>query len=438
MDTYYGSARIAVLALWAYAGVAGAANGYFLNGWGTESRSMAGAGVAMAEGAMLIATNPGGVAKLRGTQLQVGSTFLKASPAHRASDFAGGEPSEDATFPIKPGSRDADPDVPAQVGGIFAIPHGAITHRLDEHSVVGLGWYGNGGLNSTFDDFPNATCPEDTPQSGVYCFGTAASDISQVFLAPTYARQLSPRVHVGASLLLAWQTLEIRGLQAFSPQSSAPDKLTNNGHDDSFGAALKLGIQVDVTPYVTLGLAGQTRGYMQRFEDYEGLLAGGGEFDIPPYLQVGLAWDLGRGWLLAMDVQKVWFSNIDSLANRSDSDAPLGADDGPGFGWDDVTRVKVGFRYRANDTWTWRAGYADGDQPVPDDQLLFNLLSGSVSEKHYSGGLTYRISPRHAVDMGISYSPRNRVSGPNPLAPGQTLETSLSVVTFDVSWQHRF
>lgn len=428
----------AALALCLYAGAATSSNGYFLNGWGTESRSMAGAGVAMAEGAMVIATNPGGLALVRDDQFQIGTTFLHASPAYGASDFPGGTPSDDATFPINPGTRKGDPDVPLQVGGIFAIPHGAVTHRLDERSVVGLGWYGNGGLNATFEGFDNSVCPEDTPQSGVYCFGTAASDIAQVFLAPTYARELSPRVRVGVSLLLAWQTLEIRGLQAFAPQSSAPDKLTNKGHDDSFGAAAKIGLQVDVTPTLTLGVAGQTRGYMQRFEDYEGLLAGGGEFDIPPYLQAGLAWDLGDGWLVAMDVQKVWFGNIDSLANPPDAAAPLGASDGPGFGWDDVTRYKIGFRYKANETWTWRAGFADGDQPVPNDQLLFNLLAGSVIEKHYSAGFTYRFSPRNAVDIGVLYSPKNEIHGRNPGAPEQTLKTSLSAASLDLSWQHRF
>jgi hypothetical protein len=52
---------------------------------------------------------------------------------------------------------------------------------------------------------------------------SAGIDMSQLFLAPTYARKLGPR-HAGLSAILAYQRFEAKGLQvsASSPRRAEP------------------------------------------------------------------------------------------------------------------------------------------------------------------------------------------------------------------------
>lgn len=415
-----------------------AANGYFLNGWGTNSRSMAGAGVALADSAMVAASNPAGIAALRSRQWQIGGTLLHARPSYRAGEFAEGGPSDEAAFPLKPGPYKGDPDQATQISEVFPIPHMAFSWPVGDSSALALALYGNGGLNATFRSFPNEFCPDSTPKAGTYCFGKTSSDFSQLYLAPTYAWQLSPRIRLGGSLLLAWQGLEIRGLQIFAGRSRDPTRLSNNGHDDSYGIAVKLGAQIRLSSTLRLGITGQTRGYMTRFKDYAGLIADRGDMDMPPYLQVGVAFEPAPRWTVAMDVQRIWYGAIDSLSNDTDAAAPLGSKNGPGFGWEDINSYKLGVRYRLNPDCTLRAGYADGEQPVPSDQLLFNLITGSVTDRHFSAGVSRSLNRRDTIDLGLMWAPDNKVSGENPAAPGQTIESSLGLITVDVSWQRRF
>ena len=431
------SGFILVLAL-AICDSAWASNGYQLNGWGVASRGMSGAGIALEDDAMGAAGNPASIAELEGNQWQIGSTILHARPSFRAGEIPAGEPTP-GNFAFRPGIRRGDPDQASQVSKIFFIPYGAATWQLDDRSNIGVVVYGNGGLNATYQSFDNSgVCPAGTPQRGILCFGDAGSDIAQIFIAPTYARRVNDWLTLGANALVVGQSIEIRGLGIFAGQSQNPDKLTNNDHDYSYGYGGKVGAQAQISPRLRAGLTYQTRVYMTEFDEYSGLLAEDGDFDIPSYVQFGLAWDAVPRLTLVADFQKIFFNSINSLGNSSASPGLLGEDNGPGFGWEDVEAYKVGALYRHNATWTWRAGYTRTKQPVRPEHVSFNLLAGSVLDDHLNFGFSYKVDHNSSLGMAFLWAPRNTVSGPNPQVPGQQLETSLEAFTIDIAWQHRF
>jgi long-chain fatty acid transport protein len=66
-------------------------------------------------------------------------------------------------------------------------------------------------------------------------------DLAQLFITPTYARKLGSSHALGLTAVLAYQRFRAEGLAAFGPFSSAPDKLTENGHQSSFGAGARVG-----------------------------------------------------------------------------------------------------------------------------------------------------------------------------------------------------
>lgn len=418
---------------------ASAALGYFLNGSGANMRALAGTGAAVAEDAMTVALNPANIVNLPGgDQWQVGVTLLWAGLGFTASKFTppvGGL--QPGAFPIRPGTYNHDPDVPLQFAGIFPIPTGAVSWQLDEDSAFAIGVYGNGGLNNTYPSFDNPSCPPATPQRGVFCFGTLASDIMQTFIAPTYARQVTPRLRLGASVLLVWQVLEIRGLQLFAPHSRAPDKLTNNGHDNSFGLGAKVGAQFRITPTLYVGGFYQMRSYMEPFDDYAGLLAEQGDFDVPPQAQVGIAWDVSPRWRLLFDVQKIWYTEVDTLANAQVAPGRLGDDNGPGLDWDDITAYKLGVRYRHNREWTFRFGYAVNNSVLPDP-LLLDLITIATFDEHVSAGLSYNFDDKYSIDVAAVWAVEEAHKGPNPLFPQQTIEGHNELITFDLTLRRRF
>ncbi|HET8883283.1 MAG TPA: outer membrane protein transport protein [Solimonas sp.] len=413
-----------------------ATNGYFPHGWGTRSGAMAGAGAALAEDAMAAATNPAAIAALPDDQFTVGLSVIHAEPGYRASAYAPpAEPPPAGSFPLQPGRVDADPDVP---GDVFLVPQAAAAWRLNARSAVGVAVYANGGLNATYKAFDNPGCPAGTDARGTYCGGGASNDLAQLFIAPTYAAQLGDRVRLGASLLLAYQAIEVRGLSAFAPLSSDPDHLTNRHHEASYGYGIKLGLQARLAPTLDAALVVQSRVRMSRLKAYEGLFAEHGGFDVPPYATVGLAWTATPSLTAAFDVQRIAYSRVRTLGNDFDSPGRLGDRNGPGFGWRDINVYKLGVRYTADPHWTLRAGYSRNQQPLDKHQLFFAPLAGSVLTEHYTAGFTYRHASGNEFDMSLMYAPENHLRGANPLYPDQTLDVSLKGLIVDFAWRGLF
>nr|WP_231971916.1 outer membrane protein transport protein [Sulfurifustis variabilis] len=218
---------------------------------------------------------------------------------------------------------------------------------------------------------------------------------------------------------------EATGLAAFGAFgfSGDPNNLTDNGYDSSTGFGLKLGIMGEVAPGVTLGASYQTEMAMSEFDSYKGLFAEEGGFDIPATATVGLAWNVTPSSTLVFDIQKIWYSKVPSIANPllpNIGMAPLGADNGAGFGWEDMTIYKLGYQWSTSQAWTWRVGYSMGDQPIPESEVLFNILAPGVVEQHFTFGFTNHLNKNSEWSFAAMYAPEEEVSGPNPLeVPGQ-------------------
>jgi len=439
MNRFGASIAASLLTFCLYAPVAQEANGSVINGWGTSARGYAGAGVALAEDAMTIANNPAGLVGLKGRGIQLGATLIKTKQTFEAGEFpppAG--PLPPGAMPLTPGTRYSDPDVPAEIGGVFPVPFAAAHWRLSPRHAVGLAVYGNGGININYKDFDNPNCPPGSTGRGILCSGETGSDIAQAFIAPAYAYQPNRWLRLGITPLLVIQSFEIRGLGAFAPLSSDPDKLTNNGHDIALGYGVKAGLQAQLLDSLALGITLQSRIEIEEHDKYAGLIAEQGDLDGAPYFQMGLAWDATQRLTLLADVQRHYFSKVRGYANEGVSTGRYGDDDGPGFGWRDVPAYKIGLRYRASDRWVFRASYADNEYPVTPDNALANFLSNAVFEEHYALGLTSSPGPRNSFDVTVNYNPPQRNFGPNPFYPQQTIQQTNRIYTLDLAWTRHF
>ncbi len=389
---------ITALALLALAAPAMATNGYFSLGYGTPYKGMAGAGQALHLNTLASATNPATIAFVKGYDISL--ALFNPNREYTVTGSPSGYP---GTFGLAPGNYESDSKA-------FVMPAMAGAWHLSNGFHVGLAIYGNGGMNT---DWPNP----------VFGQAPAGVNLMQAFIAPSFTWEFAEHQAIGVSPILGWQSFEAKGLGAFSMFSSNPAKLTNNGADTATGFGARIGYHGKFGEYLGVGASYQTKIAMGEFDDYAGLFAGQGDFDVPATWTAGIAVFPAKGWSIAADVQQIYDSEVGSVGNPmlpNLMQAPLGADGGAGFGWDDVTVYKLGVQWEATPSWTLRAGYAHCTQPVQESEVLFNILAPGVVQDHVTVGASKLLSPKSALHVAVTRAFSQTVGGANPLeAPGQ-------------------
>ena len=402
--------------------VALATNGYWSHGYGPKSKAMAGACVAMTYGPMCSSTNPATLVRV-GDKMEFGLSLFAPDRGFTANDDGSpvGPPLGPPSIPA--GEYDSD-------NQFFLIPHFGYNRMLDEYSSIGIAVGGNGGLNTEYDsavfrNFGNPMMPETlaTSPTGI--------DMLQAFVGLTYSRALNERHSIGITPILAIQTLEVTGLEPFKPFSLHPDKLTNKGQEVTYGGGVRIGWLGQVTDRLRLGASYQSRIWMEPFDDYKGLLAEEGDFDIPANLDLGFAYDVTPDVTFSFNYQRIWYSDVASIGNASDlvfmpGTTLLGTDDGLGFGWEDMDIYKFGIEWRTNSDLTLRAGYSRNNQVIPNDQALFNILAPATVRDHYTAGFSYRLSDKYELSGAAMYAPTDTVRGTNPNTGPQTGELRMN------------
>ena len=387
----------AILALVTSPTVSSATNGYLTHGFGTESKAMAGAGVALPLGPMSAATNPAAIV-FAGDQVAAGLAVFNPNRDYTVTGAPSGYP---GTFGLAPGTVKSG-------SRVFPVPYAGMTRSFGPRQAASLILYGNGGMNT---DYHAAT----------FGVSPAGVDLAQMFVAPTYARRLTATQALGASAVLGWQRFSARGLSAFAPFSQSPGDLTDRGYANAWGAGVRAGYLGRWRPWLSIGASYQSRVWMTEFSRYCGLFCEQGRFDVPSNWTAGVAITPRPRLDLAADVQRTNYSEVRAVGRPllpNLQQRALGADGGPGFGWNDVTTLKLGAQLRAG-AWTWRGGWSHGNQPVPGSEVLFNILAPGVIRDHATLGFTRAMGARR-LNVAVTRAFSNRVSGPNPLeAPGQ-------------------
>ena len=439
------------------AGSAFATNGYLTHGIGTKNKSMAGSGIALPEDAIDMANNPA-VAPFVGNQLIVGLALFSPDRSYKTSDSQLN--GQFGAFTIGPNDLNSKNE-------LFAIPHVAKSWQLSNNSAWGLSFYGRGGMDTeweggtaTFDpDGPGPAGPMTFP--GTYGAGKAGVNLNQAFLDVTWAKQVNDKLSLGISAVLATQWFKAFGVQSFAGFTETfaasggmvmPDSLSDNGHDWSFGAGVKIGLHSPISDKVSLGLVYQSKIWMNEFDDYSDLFAEQGDFDIPADLKFGITFHANEKLDFNFDFEYIWYSDVDSVGNAiqnifacptagaggTDLSTCLGGDNGAGFGWDDMAVYKVGARYKAGKDWTWRFGYSYGKQPIGEDQMTFNILAPAVIESHFTAGFTLERTPGRQFNVGFMFAPNNKERGPQNFDPTQIVEMEMYQWELEASYSWAF
>lgn len=446
--TWVVARRLALAAAFCLALPAVASNGYYLHGFSAAQRGMGGASTALSGEAAQLPLNPAGIVGV-GEQWNADLNMLFVSNIARIGERA--PESAAGVFNITPG-------VMRSKGNFFLLPFLAYARAIDDDSAWGLSLNG-GGLNSEYvggtssfaDGIPalNARC-QGSFGGGAPVAGTldpmgfcgrgnpvTLADFVQVYVRGGYARRFGDSFSLGVSPIVVLEYFEVSGLGAFDRYSIEPGRVTDQGHphSPSLGVGGRVGLLWSLYEGTTLGASYQSRIRVSRFEQYTGLVLGGGRIDSPETWNLGLAWRPARAHLLAVDFERTNFSEISVVGQRFDaqrfatgcvlpqllldaepSEACVGGRNGPGFGWRDTLSYKFGYRFLPAANLALSLGYTWTRRPVSDDQALLNIIAPGVTQDHYAAGLSWRLHPQLSFNIAVLHSPRRGVKGHNPLS----------------------
>ncbi len=396
-----------------------ATNGYFSHGLGIKAKGMGGASIALPQDALAGGSNPASMA-LVGNRMDLGLDLFRPQREARISGSDGGF---------------TDGEFDANTTSYFPVPEFGYNKVIDDDLTVGLSVFGHGGMNVDYD-------------SNIPLFGSSkvGTDMSQLFIVPSLSYRVSNKHFLGIGLNIVGQRLEITGAQNFdvNPPSVSPGNVTNRDYSYSYGAGLRIGWIGQITDEITLGATYQTRTYMSEFDEYQGLLAERGDFDIPANYGLGLAYKATARLTIAADIVRIEYNDVDSLANSINNlpSGGLGSSTGAGFGWDDQTVWKIGFEYKATQDLILRAGLNYGKSPISSSETAFNIFAPATVERHYTLGLTWRLDENRDVSVSYMHAYEYEIKGSNSLlvptggGPGEVdLEMYQDSIGVAMSWK---
>ncbi|MCB1774900.1 MAG: outer membrane protein transport protein [Gammaproteobacteria bacterium] len=399
-----------------------ATNGYSPTGFGTTNKGMAGAGVALPQDSLAGATNPAGMLMV-GNRVDLGVALFNPNRSYTANPTGG--PAD----PIPAGTFDSKND-------LFLIPSFGWNRMIDENRSIGVSVGGNGGMNTEYgnavwQNFPpfNATAP-----TGV--------DFAQLFVGFSYAQRVHENHVLGIMPVIAVQRFKAEGLEPFANPflSIDPASVTNNGYDYSWGYGLRVGWLGQLTDRLAAGASVQSRLYMSEFDDYRGLFAEQGDFDVPPTITAGLSFAATPSVTLVADWQRIFYNSVKAVGNPNNvaigtPGTRLGDDHGLGFGWRDIDIFKLGVQWQQSPKLAFRAGVSHADQLFDNGEALFNILAPATVRTHASLGMSYKLDTDSVISVAYTRAFEEKIKGQNVNFTGpQTGSVQMDQHELEVNW----
>ncbi len=433
MNTYFKSALVPMVALaLSVPSIVNATNGYFLIGFGAKSRAMGGAGVAYSMDGMSAAFNPATMIDAD-TELDLGAELFNPPRAIQHNSALLGQTNERSTTDL------------------FMIPSMGGTYKWKDDITLGFAFIG-AGLQTEYQQRNAAGTPQVFNALNNQATSEAGVELYQMQMVPSIAYRLNKQHTVGASLVFGAQFFRAEGLQDFAvlgfTSSTDGSGLTNEGFSHSFGGGVRLGwLGKFMDEDLSIGVNYSSRVYMSEFERYTSLFAEQGDFDIPENYAIGFAYKVKPELTVMLDVQRIMYNDIASVGNPgplasnpsnffplcppnadgspSDvSDCLLGGDKGLGFGWTNQTVFKLGVDWAYSEKINLRGGLNYGKSPIPEDQVLFNMLAPATPELHLTLGASYIFSEYYTLSVNYVHAFLNTIKGPTMFGPGGIVDGS--------------
>ena len=347
------------------------AGGLYLYELSTTETSMAGAGwAARAQDPATIVTNPAGMSRLDGTQIQ-----FTAQPLAIDSSFSSD----------RGGGSDLNSVLPG--GSFFA------THQLNDQWSVGFSMAGFFGLGLDYD----------TGWEGRYYLNEIT--LQSVGMQPTVAYRINDQLSIGAGLAFIYTVFEQKMSINNGEQEDGKLKFDDNTHS----LQVNLGILYEPDARTRVGLQ-----YLSESEfdlktrpkvEGDGLVSNAlrriGKVDLsmtmPQSLILSAFHQISNRWAVMGNIGwQEWseFGKVDIDASAVNNSKSIIAD----RSYKDTWNVALGLQYQINEAWRLNTGIAYDTEMVDEDDVTPDLPTGD--SWRYGIGATYQYSESVQISAG--------------------------------------
>ncbi|MDD2850858.1 MAG: outer membrane protein transport protein [Desulfuromonadaceae bacterium] len=415
--------------------LAGAA-GLKVNEQGAKAMAMGNAFTAQADDPSALFYNPAGIAFLKGTQVNLGSTtiYVPSTEFTGTAPLSGTAPTGVGTTSVRENSKN----------DIFIAPAFYATHSFEGMPIsVGLSvnaiyplaksWDNSSAFRSQITNI--AVKPINVQPTVAYRFDemnlavAAGLDVTHAIVTlqktsysidpdtPNSAYERGPLGLDGTATDVGWNV----GLK-WKPIPSI-----------SFGVAyrseIKLKIKGDANILVTtptgFSTIGMTTSATSTYSQMRAVSGVSSTITLPDSLALGVAWQPTDALTLEFDAERTGWSSMKSLGFHFDSPQFANLNNAPpdnpkALNWKDVWCYKVGSQYALTKNIDLRAGYMFDQNPVPDstlgpllpdaDRHSFSIGQGFHNE-HFSLDLAYMWT--HFVDRTVNNQDMTTLLGEN-------------------------
>lgn len=314
-------------------------------------------------------------------------------------------------FPPVPLSGNTDSN-----SGTFAIPTIGFVYRpQNEDWSVGLGVFGIGGFGTNYaGSLTNPVLTAPIPV-GVG-LGPLYSKLQLIQIAPTFAYQLTDNLSFGIAPTVTLADLTLNPQFLASPDDANGDTFPHypagtNGHT-SWGLGMQAGLYLTTESCWNFGASIKSPQWMQAFHWSSADELGRprdvrAHFDIPYIVSIGTSYTGFERWVLAADARYFGYGTTQGF-NTTGFDATGAV---TGLGWDSIFSVALGGQYQATDDLSLRLGYVWNQNPVPDQNAIYNVISPNILMHTISCGLSYRLTSNLNVSLAYLHAFENSITG---------------------------
>ena len=241
----------------------------------------------------------------------------------------------------------------------------------------------------------------------------AGLGLDRTFITPSLTHSVDESTSVTGSVILAQQQFATFGfgfseVPDFVPGAMPTSVNPNDYTDSSAGAGVRVAWNERLSD--TVGFLGgyQSQIDMQAFQNYRGVFADPGDFDVPAVASAGLSWSPVRQHRLGFSVQRVMYSDVATFTSASlprQFLSVLGDSDSPTFSWEDLTIYGLDYTFFATPSDAFQLRYATRMQPMPSNDRLRAALESEINDHNFAFMYVRDLLGLGSVSLAASYAP---------------------------------
>ena len=354
--------------------------------------------------------NVAGLTRQKGTQLNIGGTYI--APRAEASNV-----------------KDADDHRGSDVNNIVhsaVAPNATISHQINEKAFIGVGLNVPYGMITKYD--------EEWAGSD----HSITSKVISATVTPMFAYKVTDKLSLGAGLQMQY----IRARLTNSASAYGVDLAAMEG--DAFDVGYQLGAMYEFNDKTRVGIAYRSQvkhklsGEISASRPLPNLNQNiNARLTTPEMLSMGIYHQLNDKWAVMAEYQRVFWSSFETLDIYGE-DYPFVSSTKEK--WRDTNFFAVGASYQIDHQWKWRLGLAYDQSAVrvqhrtpriPDSDRIW-----------YSTGLNYQYNDKLTFDLAYTYIKAHKAHLDTSLTGNTgshvTAEYTNSVQLFGLSLNYKF